>query len=793
MSQATSDCCGLARTASGGAASTSSSANDSNFSSSPGSPGADAVPAELLCPISQMLMHDPVTLSNGTTYDRSSIKEWFRLGHTTCPLTRAPVDPHAVTPNAELRERVLQWIRQHYSDEQPLELQDKALEVSRGHFLVPAPSSVANPSSHGSGGGGGANSTGVDGMEAQLATLSRMLHLFKNPDTQLACLQQLLVLASTSEAVRNQASAYDLVPLLLRLLLVVPQGGLAPREDISWYAAELLSYLSLSSDVRKELDDSLMQAMPWLRRKLHGRRGGRVKAIRSVVKRLGSKDVGTVRTCAWLLWLMSLSKPLRERMVNDTVIAAVTSVLQRPSSSAGCKAAVARVLRSVAVEEASVWHLVEGSAVQALVDVLCVPLDHHRHPGQAQQQQRALEGSRRGKQRKAAAALQQQQDCNCAVDGVLVAAASAASALSNVALNCQQCQALPDSTVQRLLEGARFLLGSTDGLVQRTSARLVRALASHPPASHPPASGLGSEELTCATALLGLLRQDNTTCLEEVGSALCAVVQMGSDALRRTVAQRGGVAAASALLACGSGPGCSSSKTRRLAAQLLADLASPATVPLYLAPDAGGVPPVQRALGLVEDANEQRQLLGIAVVLCVLEHDRDFAAGFYIQDSALAAALVKLVTCQRSDLASGAAALLRRAAAVEANHALIAKAGGVDAMLDVLKRSAPCRVSTDSQRAPLSVLALFGSRPSGGRPSGGTEGDGGARGRRGEHDPGTVTQRCPWGNSSQEVLSALKHLAHANQFIRDEILDACGPDVSEPGASTQLSLLLCSL
>lgn len=45
-------------------------------------------PDMFLCPISREVMRDPVVLvETGQMYDRLSIKEWFKMGHNTCPLT----------------------------------------------------------------------------------------------------------------------------------------------------------------------------------------------------------------------------------------------------------------------------------------------------------------------------------------------------------------------------------------------------------------------------------------------------------------------------------------------------------------------------------------------------------------------------------------------------------------------------------------------------------------------------------------------------------------------------------
>lgn len=47
-------------------------------------------PDIFLCPISREVMRDPVVLvETGQVYDRHSITEWFKMGHSTCPLTGA--------------------------------------------------------------------------------------------------------------------------------------------------------------------------------------------------------------------------------------------------------------------------------------------------------------------------------------------------------------------------------------------------------------------------------------------------------------------------------------------------------------------------------------------------------------------------------------------------------------------------------------------------------------------------------------------------------------------------------
>ncbi|XP_078444539.1 U-box domain-containing protein 11-like [Wolffia australiana] len=70
---------------------------------------AGAVPKDLLCPISLDLMRDPVVVSTGQTYERSSIQKWLDSGKVTCPKTRQKLDSLELTPNQTLRRLIARW------------------------------------------------------------------------------------------------------------------------------------------------------------------------------------------------------------------------------------------------------------------------------------------------------------------------------------------------------------------------------------------------------------------------------------------------------------------------------------------------------------------------------------------------------------------------------------------------------------------------------------------------------------------------------------------------------------
>lgn len=80
------------------------------------------IPHLFRCPISLDLFTDPVILSTGHTYDRSSIEKWLATGNLTCPVTMQRLHDPSMVPNHTLRHLIDQWIR-------------KAPRLSTDHYL----------------------------------------------------------------------------------------------------------------------------------------------------------------------------------------------------------------------------------------------------------------------------------------------------------------------------------------------------------------------------------------------------------------------------------------------------------------------------------------------------------------------------------------------------------------------------------------------------------------------------------------------------------------------------------
>ncbi|KAM0021661.1 putative transcription factor C2H2 family [Helianthus debilis subsp. tardiflorus] len=72
-------------------------------------------PDDFKCPISLEIMSDPVILSSGHTFDRSSIQRWLDKGHRTCPITKLPLsDNPSLIPNHALRSLISNYTASNF-------------------------------------------------------------------------------------------------------------------------------------------------------------------------------------------------------------------------------------------------------------------------------------------------------------------------------------------------------------------------------------------------------------------------------------------------------------------------------------------------------------------------------------------------------------------------------------------------------------------------------------------------------------------------------------------------------
>ena len=70
---------------------------------------AAEVPDDFICPITSEIMTDPVSTSDGFTYERAAITEWLRTKDTS-PKTGATLESKALFPNLMARSMIRSFV-----------------------------------------------------------------------------------------------------------------------------------------------------------------------------------------------------------------------------------------------------------------------------------------------------------------------------------------------------------------------------------------------------------------------------------------------------------------------------------------------------------------------------------------------------------------------------------------------------------------------------------------------------------------------------------------------------------
>lgn len=76
--------------------------------------GEVETPEDLQCPITMEKMIEPVTASDGHTYDRHAIQNSFNSGNMRSPMTNKDLTCQYLTPNFAMKSRIENWISNNY-------------------------------------------------------------------------------------------------------------------------------------------------------------------------------------------------------------------------------------------------------------------------------------------------------------------------------------------------------------------------------------------------------------------------------------------------------------------------------------------------------------------------------------------------------------------------------------------------------------------------------------------------------------------------------------------------------
>ena len=95
-----------------------------------------SIVSDLVCPITQEMMQDPVVAADDHTYERSEIVRWFERSQTS-PLTREKLEDKTLRDNIMIRKQIREFQEQEKSKEESLKKEVQSLGTQRKNKMVP--------------------------------------------------------------------------------------------------------------------------------------------------------------------------------------------------------------------------------------------------------------------------------------------------------------------------------------------------------------------------------------------------------------------------------------------------------------------------------------------------------------------------------------------------------------------------------------------------------------------------------------------------------------------------------
>ncbi|KAK4396040.1 U-box domain-containing protein 16 [Sesamum angolense] len=157
------------------------------------SAGEVNVPADFRCPISLDLMRDPVVVSTGQTYDRSSITMWIESGHATCPKTGQPLAHTQLIPNLALKNLIAMWCR-----DQKIPFESTEVNVKPNGVVL--------------------NKTALEAIKMTVSFLVNKLTASQTTEVVDRLVHELRILAKTDSDSRTSIAEAGALPLLVKFL-----------------------------------------------------------------------------------------------------------------------------------------------------------------------------------------------------------------------------------------------------------------------------------------------------------------------------------------------------------------------------------------------------------------------------------------------------------------------------------------------------------------------------------------------------------------------------------------------
>ncbi|CAN6975416.1 unnamed protein product [Brassica rapa subsp. trilocularis] len=283
-----------------------------------------SVPKDFVCPISLDLMTDPVIVSTGQTYDRTSIARWIEEGHCTCPKTGQTLMDSRILPNRALKNLIVQWCT---ASGVAIESEFVTDSSTNEGFVSALPTKAA-----------------VEANKATVSILVKFLADGSSEAGQTIAAREIRLLAKTGKDNRSFIAEAGAIPHLRRLLK--SENAIAQENSVT--AMLNLSIYEKNKSLIMEEDDCL-------------------ECIVSVL--LSGLTVEAQENAAATLFSLSAVHEYKKRIAfTDHCVEALSSLL-RNGTPRGKKDAVT-ALYNLSTHPDNCGRMIEGGGVSSLVGAL---------------------------------------------------------------------------------------------------------------------------------------------------------------------------------------------------------------------------------------------------------------------------------------------------------------------------------------------------------------------------------------------------------------------------------------
>uniref|UniRef100_A0ACD5YJ32 Uncharacterized protein n=1 Tax=Avena sativa TaxID=4498 RepID=A0ACD5YJ32_AVESA len=196
-----------------------------------------------LCPLTKQIMHDPVTLESGATFERQAIMKWFKESDSSgrrlvCPVTTKELSSTELNPSIALKNTIDEWM--HRNEAAKLDVARKSLtSESSESDTVQALEYVAEICQR---------SRSSRHVVRKLGLISLVSELLKNSSTKVRqkALESLCFVAKDDNDNKDEIAAGDNIRTIVKF---VSHGHIQEKEQAAYLLFELSEDKPLSEKI----------------------------------------------------------------------------------------------------------------------------------------------------------------------------------------------------------------------------------------------------------------------------------------------------------------------------------------------------------------------------------------------------------------------------------------------------------------------------------------------------------------------------------------------------------------